>query len=400
MATAGKRNRMMNRSRILRVIWHHPGTSRVDIANVLGLDKSTVSSIVGELLESGLVREGTHADASPQGGRRRVQLELNAEYGYVLGVELQPDFFRAVLTDLTGTILDSWSAERPRKGVDFEPYVLDLLYELLEVIGNRRDRLISIGVAMGGLVNSIRNVIYGSIPMEIADEYDFQRRIAETIGIPVIAENDANACAWGELTFHRGKPVHDFLYVLVQIRGASPGNHRYGGIGVGLGVAVNGTLYPGSRFTAGEFRSAFWDGQNTGQFALTEAEAALVKNDETIRRRLFRELAKNVSLIVNVLNLDHIFIGGDILKYRDELTPLIREELGKNWPYESDVECEIRYSSYGENAVVAGAAAMMLDRLFTDQIFPLGDIRNRHERQRVTSHLNERGFNLEPSGSS
>ena len=195
MATAGKRNRMMNRSRILRVIWHHPGTSRIDVAAMLGLDKSTVSSIVTELLETGLVREVSRGEPSPRGGRRRVHLEIDNTYGYVLGVELQPGFFRAVLTDLTGESIKFWSAERPRDGRDFEPYLLELLNELLEDIGPSRERLIGIGVAMGGLVNSIRNVIYRSIPMEIVEEYDFQRRIAETVGIPVIAENDANACA-------------------------------------------------------------------------------------------------------------------------------------------------------------------------------------------------------------
>lgn len=400
MATASKRNRMMNRSRILRVIWHHPGTSRVDIATTLGLDKSTVSSIVTDLIESDLVHEVAEADATPRGGRRRVQLELNAEYGYVLGVELQPDFFRAVLTDLTGTILRSWSDERPREGSEFEPYILALLDELLEAIGEHRHRLVGIGVAMGGLVNSIRNVIYRSIPMEIEEEYDFQRGVAERLGIPVVAENDANACAWGELTAHRGKTVHDFLYVLVQIRGSMAGRHLYGGIGVGLGVAINGTLYPGARFTAGEFRSAFWDNHGIGQFTLTEEEAARVPTDTSVRKRLFRELARNVALIVNVLNLDHVFIGGDAGRYRDELTPILEAEILKNWPYETGVECEICYSSYGENAVVAGAAGMVLDRLFSDQIFPLGDIRNRHERPRVLSHLNEHGFHLEPSGGS
>jgi predicted NBD/HSP70 family sugar kinase len=396
VATAGKRNRMMNRSRILRVIWHHPGTSRIDVATMLGLDKSTVSSIVTELLETGLVREVSRGEPSPQGGRRRVHLEIDNTYGSVLGVELQPGFFRAVLTDLAGESIKSWSAERPRDGRDFESYLLELLNELLEDIGPSRERLIGIGVAMGGLVNSIRNVIYRSIPMEIVEEYDFQRRIAETVGIPVIAENDANACAWGELTFHRGKPVHDFLYVLVQIRGSSSGKHLYGGIGVGLGVAINGTLYPGSRFTAGEFKSAFWNGESIGQFTLTEEEAARVPTDGAVRERLFRELSRNIALIINVLNLDHLFIGGDILSYREELTPIIKEELRRNWPYQTDVECEICFSSYGENAVVAGAAAMILDRLFSDQIFPLGDVRNRHERSRVISQLNTHGFNLEP----
>ena len=134
MASTGKRNRVMNRSRILRVIWHHPGTSRVDVANRLGLDKSTVSAIVTELIEGGLVREMAEGESSPQGGRRPVQLELNAEYGFVLGVELQPDFFRAVLKDLSGTAIRDWEAERPRDGQEFEPYVLALLTELLAAI--------------------------------------------------------------------------------------------------------------------------------------------------------------------------------------------------------------------------------------------------------------------------
>jgi len=396
VATASKRNRVMNRSRVLRVLWYHPGTSRVDIATRLGLDKSTVSSIVSELIEAGLVRETVEGASTPHGGRRPVQLEINPEYGFVLGVELQPDFYRGVLQNLCGTIVTSWEAERPRNGRDFESYVLELLGELLGEIPEYQDRLVGIGVAMGGLINSTRNVIYRSIPMELTEEYDFQTRIAETIGIPVIAENDANACVWGELTAHRGAAVHDFLYVLVQLRESLVGKHLYGGIGVGIGVAINGTLYPGSRFTAGEFRSAFWDGQGTGQFSLTDEEAEQVAHDPEVRHRLFRELARNIALIVTVLNLDHVFIGGDIIRFQEELTPLIEEELRRTWPYETGVECEIRYSSYGSRAVVAGAATMMLDRLFSDQIFPLGDIRNRHERRRVLAHLVDRGFGLDP----
>lgn len=396
MAPASKRNRMMNRSRILRVIWHHPGTSRVEIASRLGLDKSTVSSVVTELLEHGIIKETAEGSASPQGGRRPVELQINAGYGSVLGIELQRDFYRAVLSDLTGTIIGEWSGERPRVDQPFDEYLIVLIEELLIEIGVERERLVGIGVAMGGLVNSIRNVVYRSIPMRLDEEFDVQTRVAEKLGIPVVAENDANACVWGELTAHRGKTVHDFLYVLVQLRESPSGRNLYGGIGVGLGVAVNGTLYPGSRFTAGEFRSAFWDGQGSGQFSLTDTEASLVSSDVAVRGRLFRELARNVALIVNVLNLDHIFIGGDILRYREELTPMIEEELHRNWPYETGVECEICYSSYANHAVVAGAAAMILDRLFSDQIFPLGDIRNRHERGRVLAQLTERGFNLDP----
>lgn len=386
----------MNRSRVLRVIWHNPGISRVDVATRLGLDKSTVSSIVAELLDSRLVRETAEGDSSPQGGRRPVHLELNADYGYVAGVELQPDYYRAVLADLSGRVVAGWADERPRKGQDFQSYVLSLLREFLTAIGDRRNRLVGIGVAMGGLVNSIQNVIYGSIPMEVRHTFDFQELVAQELGIPVIAENDANACAWGELTAHRGKTVHDFLYVFVQLRQSMTGKHLYGGIGVGLGVVINGYLYPGARFAAGEFRSVFWEGDSVGQFSLPDAEAARVTTDKSPRLQLFRELAKNVALIVNVLNLDHVFFGGAVMAYQDELTPIIKDELKHNWPYDSDVDCTISYSSFGDKCVVAGAAGMMLERLFTDQIFPLGDIRNRHERESVLQHLIERGFNLDP----
>lgn len=386
----------MNRARVLRTIWHYPGASRVDVAARLGLDKSTVSSIVGELIGVGLVTEVAEGSASPSGGRRPVHLEVNSGYGYVLGIELQPEYYRAVLQDLNGSFVLEREGERPRDGQEFEPHLLTLIYELLDEIGDHRDRLVGIGVAMGGLINSVRNVIYRSIPMRITEFYDFQTRIAERIGIPVIAENDANACAWGELAAHRGAEVHDFLYVLFQLRTSTSGKLLYGGIGVGLGVVVNGTLYPGSRFTAGEFRSAFYDGQGSGQFSLTDAEAELVTQDSGTRRRLFRELAKNVALIVNVLNLDHVFIGGEMTRHREELVAMISEEIERSWPYETGIDCTIRYSSFGHTAVAAGAASLVLDRLFSDQIFPLGDIRNRHERGRVVEQLVERGFGLDP----
>ena len=388
MAPAGKRNRIMNRSRILRAIWQQPMRSRVEIAALLGLDKSTVSGIVNKLVEVGLVQEVAEGDASRQGGRRPVQLQIDPTFGCVLGLELQPGLFRASLCNMHGTVLKSWAEERWRGDMSFSDYVLGIIRDLLADVGEQCSSIMGIGVAMGGLVNSIRNEIAGSIPMGIA-EYDFQREISEKLEIPVIAENDANACAWGELTFHRTRNVHDFLYVLVQMRTSEPGRHLYGGIGVGIGVVINGTLYPGANFTAGEFRSALYDGQGTGQFSLTDEEAARVATDPAMRERFFRELARNVAVIINVMNLDHLFIGGDILAYHGEIESVFNEEIQRNWPYESPVQCEIGLSLFGENSVVYGAAGMVLERVFSDQIFPLGDIRNRHGRAEVLSDFNE-----------
>ncbi|SIQ81346.1 Sugar kinase of the NBD/HSP70 family, may contain an N-terminal HTH domain [Alkalispirochaeta americana] len=388
MASASKRNRIMNRAHILRAIWRTPRISRIQAAALLGLDKSTVSLVVNELLDQGLLVEVAQGEASRQGGRKPVLLQINPNFGAVLGMELQPGFFRAALCDLHGQVLKNWTVERCRRKESFSEYLLEIIESLLADTGEYRPQIMGVGVAMGGLVNSIKNVIAGSIPLNL-ESYDFQHEISDRCEIPVIAENDANACAWGELAFHRTTGMHDFLYVFVQMRSDDQALLDYGGIGVGIGVVINGTLYPGANFTTGEFRSAFWDHQGSGQFSLTNQEAAQVTEDPALRERFFRELARNVAVIVNVMNLDNLFVGGDVLKYQQELDPILHEEIQRNWPYDTPVQCQISFSSFGENAVVYGAAGMILDRIFSDQIFPLGDIRNRHGRAEVLSKFTE-----------
>ena len=388
MALASKRNRIMNRSRVLRVIWRQPLLSRIDVANVLGLDKSTVSVVVNELVELGVIEEVAIGDASPQGGRRPVQLQIKQDFGSVLGLELQPGFYRAALCDLHGQIQRQWSGPGRNTEEDFATYLLNLIHGIMTDLGSNQTSVIGIGVAMGGLINSVQNIITGSIPMGL-ENFQFQQEVANKLSIPIVAENDANACAWGELTFHRTSDIHNFLYVYLQIHPSSSRPVVYGGIGVGLGLVINGTIFPGATFTAGEFRSAFWEEGRSGQFSLSDQDALLVTKDAKIRKKLFRELAKNLAVIINVVNLSHVFIGGDVLGYDQELTPIIKDELQKNWPYDTPPVCEIHYSTFGDQAVAYGAAGMMLDRLFSDQIFPLGDIRNRHGRDEILSEFNE-----------
>ena len=85
-----KSTRFINSSRVLRDIWIHKETSRIQIARNLGLDKSTISSIISELLRIGIVSETTEGEAGPQGGRKPVMLMLNRSYGCVVGIEMRP----------------------------------------------------------------------------------------------------------------------------------------------------------------------------------------------------------------------------------------------------------------------------------------------------------------------
>ena len=96
-----------------------------------------------------------------------------------------------------------------------------------------------------------------------------------------------------------------------------------------------------------------------------------------------------MALVVNVLNLSHVFFGGDIMPYADEFRTILKEEINRLWPYGYQVDCAIQPSTFGENAVAYGAAGMLLDRLFTDQIFPLGHVQDREGHAAVLTKLNE-----------
>jgi len=77
-----------------------------------------------------------------------------------------------------------------------------------------------------------------------------------------------------------------------------------------------------------------------------------------------REIGRNVALLVNTLDLSHVFIGGSIERHRSILVPVIQEEVSRNWPY-GDKVITIELSELGEQIVAYGAASMFLERLFS-----------------------------------
>src|SRR5512134_2135763 len=95
--------RELNLSLVLRYIHNEAPVSRAQIAHVTGLNKSTVSSLVEELLGSKLIHEtGTNSVGT---GRPATLLEVNPRAGGIIGAELGVDFIAIALTDFTGNIL-------------------------------------------------------------------------------------------------------------------------------------------------------------------------------------------------------------------------------------------------------------------------------------------------------
>ena len=94
--------RISNLAGVLEAIRRNNGISRAELAEVTGLTQASISKIVAELLKMGLVQEAGLVNSG--GGRPRVQLVINPDACYVVGVDLARSEIRASVFDLNGGI--------------------------------------------------------------------------------------------------------------------------------------------------------------------------------------------------------------------------------------------------------------------------------------------------------
>jgi predicted NBD/HSP70 family sugar kinase len=229
---------------VLRHLSDHGPRSRATIALETGLNKTTVSSLVTELIgldlvvERGLEQRGTV-------GRPGQVVELSGDGVVALGLEINVDYLAVRALDLTG-------AERHR-GLDVEDNrrvsvseVLDRLAahakEALDAVQAEGLRPVGATVALPGLVDAANGALLvapnlGWNDVAVVDEL---RERLSVPGFPLAADNEANLAALAELWEGTARGFTDVLYVS-------------GEIGVGGGIILGGELFRGAQGFGGEF---------------------------------------------------------------------------------------------------------------------------------------------------
>lgn len=352
--------------RILRLVWQIKKVSRVEIASMLKMDKSTVTKIIAELTQKNLALEAESGSSGPQGGRKPVYLEINASYACSGGIEITPERMSVCLEDFCGTILyehmqkidpDSYA----QKG--FLGYVKEGI-DLLQAASERlRITLAGIGLGIPGMVESDGSKIIQSIPLLIEDGLDVAADIQPMSKIPIFVENDARCCCYTEQMLSRGPKTQNMMYVLAEHRPLQPVKDSPKNLSVGLGLILNGKIYHGANSTAGEFRSVHWQSPSKTQFSPDCASVQSLGDPNAFKT--FRELAKNIAFLVNTLSLDVVYVGGLEKQYAEEIVKYIREEIVYLWPYGWNKTTVVSTASVSQRSVSYGAGAKVLDKLFS-----------------------------------
>lgn len=357
----------VNITRVIRSIFLNPGISRVEIARQLNLNKSTISKIVSDLLDMKLIAISSVGDASPMGGRKPLHLTINKEWGSVMGVEIQTEAFTVVGINLRGEVFFSHS-----ELIDLNSQtVVDAFVSIYRRFRPRLESfgmpLIGAGVGLSGIVNSAEGVVHASNPLEIFEPIHFYDEAARKIDldVPVIIENDANCCCFGELVFQPTERHENFVFVLGELRKHSIKLDNYRIMAIGLGIVLNGEVHYGTDYSAGEFRSVLHHEENVNQFSITDEEARRFLSDSVVDEKIITELSQNIAFLVNTLNLSKVVLGGPIETLRETIVPILERRIEQHWAYPNNVECAITFSRLGEMSVAFGAAAMFLEHLIS-----------------------------------
>jgi predicted NBD/HSP70 family sugar kinase len=227
--------RDVNRSAVLRLIGRFGPISRADIARRAGVSPGTVTTLVRNLLDAGVVTP--IEQSTPRTGRPAELVGLVGSAAQAIGVKVASDHLAIVRADLDGTVLAA--TYTPFDAVGANPFTLIAEHLEAHVAAADGDSvLLGIGLGLPGFEDPHGSGVVQS-PLLGWRNLPLGEHLSRTLGLPVLVDNDVNTLAVAESLYGTGRGFDHFLVVTL-------------GEGVGMGIVVDGEPYRGGRGAAGE----------------------------------------------------------------------------------------------------------------------------------------------------
>jgi len=359
--------------------------SRASIAKVTGLTRATVSSLVNELIEKGLVEEIGEGKSS--GGRKPILLKLKSNSYLAIGIDLSDDkTIGGYLCNLEAEIVATAEHKYENSFDSILSAIQSIVSSLLKA-APEKSKVAGIGIGAAGIINPSKNEVLFSTNFDILGT-GLVKQLNEKFRLPVYIENESNAAAWAEKEYGNGKGFRNILYLSK-------------GKGIGSGIIIDGNIYYGGFYGAGEIGHIMIDpngtrcrcgaigcletfiGQEKILGQINEKTGEELNINEVIRRyscgdhdvkevvdREASYIGKALAISSNLLNVDVIILGGYIIQYGGNFLSLVEEAFREHIISYYRDRISIKYSKLGRDAVGIGGASLVLKRIWDLEIIP------------------------------
>ncbi len=375
--------RERNRMRVVDALRRSGTASRSELAQLTGLSRTTIATLVADLFARGLVVEPPVASGGTRSGcrgRPPALLRLDPSAGVAVGVDFGHSHVRVAVADLSSTLLGEASAsvetdDDADRALDV---AAELVAEVLEAAGVDHTRVVGAGMGVPGPYDRRRNVVNSSTILPGWIGRNAGDELSRRLDVHVEVDNDANLGALGELTFGTGRGIRNAVYVKMST-------------GIGAGLIWQGELYRGATGIAGELGHVqVQDGGgvcNCGGRGCLQTVAAvptllaaaraahgpeltlhglieLVEAGDFSARRIVGEAGRAVGRVLadlcNLINPEAIIVGGDLSAAGEPLLAGIREAIDRHALPGAAEAVAVKAAVLGERAEVLGALGLVI----------------------------------------
>ncbi len=378
-----ERLRETNRRAITGLLAGEGPMSRADLARGTGLSRTTISSLVTDLIGTGDVVETADRGRPHKGGSGRPPhlVALSTPLGAVAGVDIGHGHLRVAVADRSGRVLaeDTDSLDVDEHGVDALDRAARMVRAGLAAAGVERADLRAVGMCVPApLDRRSARIRTGIMPgwRHLSPGDELHRRL----DVPVFADNDANLGALAELSHGAARGIADVLYVKVAS-------------GLGAGIVLGGRLHRGATGIAGEIGhvQVGEDGQvcRCGNRGCLETEASAPRllavlqpaydeqlsvrsvlaldaaGDAGVRRVLSdagRSVGRALADLCNSLNPEAIVLGGS-LGTSPSLATGVRAAVDRYAQPDTAAAVRVVAGELGARAEVLGAVSLAIARV-------------------------------------
>jgi predicted NBD/HSP70 family sugar kinase len=375
-----------NRAAVLWSLYLGQPSSRQDLSAATGLSAASVTNVIRELLDEGIVVETGLADSD--GGRPRAMLGMNPEYGHVIGVDIGETRTRVELFDLT-------MAERVKAEFPLDPYKHDVNVVVGQILsgldavivdgGVDPASVLGVGIGVPGVIEQGPDAVvhcqtYGwdAVPLGRM----LRAGLPSGPGLPLYFDNGAKTMGQAEMWFGAGRGARNAVVVLI-------------GSGVGASLIFDGTTYRGATSSAAElghiivvvggrkcrcgstgcleaYAGAEAILERYGRpMAADDQEAALgelldAAGGSVLAAAILDETAQflgaGIASLINLLNPERVIVGGWAgLLLGGRLLPAIRDSARQHSLRHPFAATTIELGQLGPGAVALGAATLPME---------------------------------------
>lgn len=392
--------REINLSIILNALRERSPLSRAALATGTGLNKTTVSSLVQQLIDENFVSEsGVGKNIT---GRPGILLQLNPRAGGMIGVEIGVDFISVILADFAAHVV--WRHQERTDRRDAQSAILQRINANIQsaIQHAQKLNLPVLGIALGvpGLVDTQSGTLLYAPNLQW-ENVPLRQMLSARFDFPVIVDNEATMAAFGESFFGVARGSRNVLYVSA-------------GVGIGGGFVLDGRIYPGSAGFAGEVGHMTLEMQgplcscgNCGCWETLASQSAVFRRvhesiaggsisslsrfkngkresltiplvvraaeeGDLVAREALTETGKYLGVglanLMNALNPGMVVFGGILSLAKEFLMPVIQETIRTRTLRWSSRSAQIVVAAYGSDACVMGAVAMIYDQILRQPI--------------------------------